>query len=163
MTDPTTGPSDDVLDTVLRGMVRPAVDPARREMHIATALDALGEAPNNVVSLVSRRGRVITLSAVAAVGLFLVGLGIGRVSAPRDETPSPVKNAALGTAPTGAETAAVEGCADLTLAAPREVVTTFGDYAIYRIGTDDTASLVVVDTTACTIVARVAFPAFDGG
>ena len=168
MTDPTTGPNDDALDAALRGMPRPVVDPARREMHIAVALEALDapsvsdDASNNVVSLASRRRtRLMTLTAVAAAGLFVVGLGIGRVSAPKAETPSPVKNAAL--TPDGSATTEVEGCPDLTLDAPGEVVTTFGTYALYRTGEGTAANLVVVDTAACTIVTRVASPAADGG
>lgn len=166
MTDPTTGPNDDALDAALRGMPRPVVDPARREMHIAAALEALetpnSDAPNNVVSLASRRRtRFMTLTAVAAAGLFVVGLGIGRVSAPKAETPSLVKNAAL--TPDDPATAAVDGCPGLTLDAPGELVTTFGTYALYRTGEGATATLVVVDTAACTIVTRVASPAADGG
>ena len=170
MTDPTTGPNDDALDAALRGMPRPAVDPARREIHIAAALEALDAPavsdgdipPNNVVSLASRRRtRVMTLTAVAAVGLFAVGIGIGRVSAPPAETPSPVKNAALS--PDVAAATEVDGCPNLTLDAPGEVVTTFGTYALYRAGEGTTATLVVVDTAACTIVTRVASPAAAGG
>ncbi|MFM7095176.1 MAG: hypothetical protein ACKOYL_11595 [Actinomycetota bacterium] len=166
MTDPTTGPNDDALDAALRGMPRPVVDPARREMHIAAALEALetpnSDAPNNVVSLASRRRtRLMTLTAVAAAGLFVVGLGIGRVSAPKAETPSPVKNAAL--TPDGSVTTEVDGCPDLTLDAPGELVTTFGTYALYRTGEGATATLVVVEAAACTIVTRVVSPAADGG
>lgn len=171
MTDPTTGPNDDALDAALRGMARPAVDPARRELHIAAALDALDagsaaddSAPSNVVSLASRRRtRLMTLTAVAAAGLFVVGLGIGRVSAPKAETPSAVKNAALDPSPNTAATTAIEGCPDLVLDAPGELVTTFGTYALYRTEGTNTATLVVVDTAACTIVTRVASPAGDGG
>lgn len=169
MTDPTTGPNDDALDAALRGMARPAVDPARRELHIAAALDALDagsaaddSAPSNVVSLASRRRtRLMALTAVAAAGLFVVGLGIGRVSAPKAETPSPVKNAAL--TPAGSATTEVDGCPDLTLDAPGELVTTFGTYALYRTGEGATATLVVVEVAVCTIVTRVASPAGDGG
>ncbi|MFM7094075.1 MAG: hypothetical protein ACKOYL_05875 [Actinomycetota bacterium] len=170
MTDPTTGPHDDALDSALRGMARPVVDPARREMHIAAALEAL-EAPSasdevvqsNVVSLASRRRtRLTTLGAVAAAGLFVVGLGIGRASAPKAEAPSTVKNAALDSVPDNIANAAVEGCPDLTLDAPGERVTAFGTYALYRTGGSSTATLVVVDTTACTIVTRIASPTGDG-
>jgi hypothetical protein len=176
MTDPTTGPNDDALDAALRGMARPAVDPARRELHIAAALDALDagsaadadmpgpDAPSNVVSLASRRRtRLMALTTVAAAGLFVFGLGIGRVSAPKAETPSAVKNAALDPSPDTAATTAVEGCPDLVLDAPGELVTTFGTYALYRTTGTNTATLVVVDTAACTIVTRVASPASDGG
>jgi hypothetical protein len=167
MTDPTTGPNDDALDAALRGMARPAVDPARREMHIAAALDALGAGtPDNVVSLASRRRtRVMTLTAVAAAGLFAVGLGIGRVSAPKAETPIAVKNAAPASSPnnSAATAAAVEGCPDLTLDSPGELVTTFGSYALYRTNDNGAATLVVVDTAGCSIVTRVAAPAPDGG
>jgi hypothetical protein len=174
MTDPTTGPNDDALDAALRGMARPTVDPARREMHIAAALDALDAGtvtddavPDNVVSLASRRrSRVMTLTAVAAAGLFAVGLGIGRVSAPKAETPNPVKNAALDPTP-GDTGTMVEGCPGLTLGTEGELVTTFGTYALYRTtesGTENgAATLVVVDTAGCTIVTRVAAPAADGG
>lgn len=169
MTDPTTGPNDDALDAALRGMPRPAVDPARRELQIAAALEALDAPavsddmpPNNVVSLASRRrNRVMTLTAVAAAGLFVVGLGIGRVSAPKAETSVPVRNATLS--PDGPATTEVDGCPDLTLDAPGEIVTRFGTYALYRTGENTTATLVVVDTTACTIVTRVASPVADGG
>lgn len=167
MTDPTTGPNDDALDAALRGMARPAVDPARREMHIAAALDALDAAtPDNVVSLASRRRtRVMTLTAVAAAGLFAVGLGIGRVSAPQAETPIAVKNAAPASSPddSAATPTAVEGCPDLTLDSPGELVTTFGSYALYRTTEGGTATLIVVDTAGCTIVTRVAAPSSDGG
>lgn len=172
MTEPTTGPNDDALDAALRGMPRPTVDPARRDMHIAAALDALDAGtpdvavPDNVVSLASRRRtRVLALTAVAAAGLFVVGLGIGRVSAPEAESPSAVKNAALDPSPsdTGASRTAVEGCPDLTLDAAGELVTTFGTYALYRTLGAGPATLVVVDTAACTIVTRVAAPVADGG
>jgi hypothetical protein len=105
----------------------------------------------------------MALTAVAAAGLFVVGLGIGRVSAPKAETPSAVKNAALDPSPDTAATTAVEGCPDLVLDAPGELVTTFGTYALYRTEGTNTATLVVVDTAACTIVTRVASPAGDGG
>jgi hypothetical protein len=167
MTDPTTGPNDDALDAALRGMARPAVDPARREMHITAALDALDAGtPDNVVSLASRRRtRVMTLTAVAAAGLFAVGLGIGRVSAPQAETPIAVKNAAPASSPddSAATPTAVEGCPDLTLDSPGELVTTFGSYALYRTTEGGTATLIVVDTAGCTIVTRVAAPTADGG
>lgn len=174
MTNPTTGPNDDALDAALRGMPRPAIDPARREMHIATALDALGAAPvadhdatGEVVSLASRRRtRLMTLTAIAAAGLFVVGLGIGRASAPKAEPPSTVKNAALDRTPSGTTGITVEGCPDLTLDAPGERVTVFGTYALYRTGATDgsgAATLVVVDIAACTIVTRVASPTADGG
>lgn len=169
MTEPTTGHNDEALDAALRGMPRPAVDPARREVHIAAALAALdATAPDNpsharnVVSLASRRRpRLMALTAVAAAGLFVVGLGIGRVSAPNTDTPSPVKNAALPSSPTAGRD--VAGCPGLQLDSPGEVVTTFGTYALYRIGAGASATLVVVDTASCTIVTRVAAPASDGG
>jgi hypothetical protein len=175
MTDPTTGPNDDALDAALRGMPRPAVDPARREAHIAAALAALDtgatndtadDVPDNVVSLASRRRtRVMTLTAVAAAGLFVVGLGIGRVSAPKAESPIAVKNAAPASTPddSAAARTAVDGCPGLTLDSPGELVTTFGTYALYRTTGNDAATLVVVDTAACAIVTRVAAPASDGG
>jgi hypothetical protein len=171
MTDPTTGPNDDAIDAALRGMARPAVDPAQRELHIAAALDALDTgsladdpAPNNVVSLaLRRRSRLMALTAVAAAGLFVLGIGIGRISAPQAETPNAVKNAALDPSPDTAATTAVEGCPDLVLDAPSKVVTTFGAYALYRTEETNSATLVVVDTAACTIVTRVASPAGDGG
>jgi hypothetical protein len=175
MTEPTTGHNDEALDAALRGMPRPAVDPARREVHIAAALAALDAAApdnpshadnpsyaGNVVSLASRRRpRLMALTAVAAAGLFVVGLGIGRVSAPNTDTPSPVKNAALPSSPTAGRD--VAGCPGLQLDSPGEVVTTFGTYALYRIGAGASATLVVVDTASCTIVTRVAAPASDGG
>ena len=175
MTDPTTGPNDDALDAALRGMPRPAVDPARREAHIAAALAALDtgvadntadDIPNNVVSLASRRRtRVVTLTAAAAAGLFVVGLGIGRASAPKAESPIAVKNAAPTSATDDSAEArtAVEGCPGLTLDSAGELVTTFGTYALYRTTGNDAATLVVVDTAACGIVTRVAAPASDGG
>jgi len=169
MTEPTTGHNDEALDAALRGMPSPAVDPARREVHIAAALAALdATAPDNpshagnVVPLASRRRpRLMALTAVAAAGLFVVGLGIGRVSAPNTVTPSPVKNAALPSSPTAGRD--VAGCPGLQLDSPGEVVTTFGTYALYRIGAGASATLVVVDTASCTIVTRVAAPASDGG
>jgi hypothetical protein len=167
MTDPTTGPNDNALDAALRGMARPAVDPALREAHIAAALASIDaapdrSAPDNVVSLASRRrARVLTLTAVAAAGLFIVGLGIGRASAPKAETPTAVKNAALNSAPGVARTA-VEGCPELTLDATSELIATFGAYALYRT-TDAAPILVVVDTAACAVVTRVTAPVADAG
>lgn len=164
MTDPTTGHNDDALGAALRGMPRPTVDPAMREAHIAAALGALAtdtdtkETATNVVSLASRRRpRLMTLTAVAAAGLFAVGIGIGRVSAPKTESPNTaVKNAVLTSAPAGESV--VAGCPDLVLDTPAEVVTTFGTYALYRTGTLTEATLVVVDTSSCTVVTRVADP-----
>ena len=172
MTDPTTGPNDDALDAALRAMTRPVVDPARREMHIANALAALDAAGSNgievdnVVSLASRRRpRLMALTAVAAAGLFVVGLGIGRVSAPNAPSPAAdVKNAALTPA---APNGTVDGCPDLVFDQPFEVVTTFGTYALYRTGGSvadaaSAATLVVVDTATCSIVTRITPPANGG-
>lgn len=162
MTNPTTDPNDDALDAALRGMTRPTIDPARRDAHIAAALGALDGAPDNVVSLASRRrAQVMSLTAVAAAALFVVGLGIGRASAPKADTPSRVKNVAL--APTrGAAGTPVRDCPKLSLGTTGEFITTFGTYALYRT-TDAAPTLVVVDTAACTIVARVAASTADGG
>ncbi|MBU3703218.1 MAG: hypothetical protein FGM42_02480 [Ilumatobacteraceae bacterium] len=169
MTDPTTGHNDDALGAALRGMPRPSVDPAVREAHIAAALGALASSPStetsgtdtdsNVVSLASRRRpRLMTLTAVAAAALFAVGIGIGRVSAPTTGSPdAAVKNSALTPSPAAGDSV-VEGCPDLALDAPAVVVTTFGSYALYRAGSGNGATLVVVDTAACTIVTRVADP-----
>lgn len=175
MTDPTTGQNDDALGAALRGLSRPAVDPALREAHIAAALNALADgalvdgtdtnqrdAGTNVVSFASslaarRRSRLMTLTAVAAAGLFAVGIGIGRVSAPKTESPTmTVKNSALTPAPAGEKV--VAGCPELVLDTPAEAVTTFGTYALYRTGAPDNATLVVVDTASCTVVTRVADP-----
>lgn len=162
MTNPTTGHNDDALGAALRGMPRPSVDPAVREAHIAAALGALApatDADSNVVSLASRRRpRLMTLTAVAAAALFAVGIGIGRVSAPTTGSPNTaVKNSALTPSPAAGDSV-VEGCPDLALDAPAVVVTTFGTYALYRAGSGNGATLVVVDTAACTIVTRVADP-----
>jgi hypothetical protein len=75
-------------------------DPALRDEHIAIALGHIVSAetnePSNVVSLASRRpNRVfIALSAVAAVGLFALGLGLGNRNNNSPAEVSLVKNAA---------------------------------------------------------------------
>jgi hypothetical protein len=169
MTDPTTG-HDDAVDSALRGMPRPVVDPARREAHIAAALGALdtgttsGET-SNVVSLASRRRpRLATLTAVAAAGLFVVGLGIGRVSAP--DAPAPetqVKNAALTTVPDSPQgDPLVAACPALDVPSPARVVTQFGTYVLVRSGDEKTGEFVVVDTAACAIITRVDLSAGEG-
>lgn len=170
MSDPTNSP-DDALDAALRDMPRPAVDAARRDAHIAAALAALDELPgnadnaSNVVSLASRRRpRLATLTAVAAAGLFVVGLGIGRVSAPDAPTPSnQVKNAAITTQPAAVSSEpAVAACPALEIAGPAQVVTEFGTYVLVRRGDIATGELVVVDTASCGIVTRVDLSAAGG-
>ena len=165
MTDPTTG-NDDALDVALRGMPRPAVDPARREAHIAAALGALADTrgpaeQSNVVSLASRRRpRLATLTAVAAAGLLAVGVGIGRVSAPdAPSSTNQVKNAALTPA---AGTAAVTACPDLEFSGTAQVVTEFGTYVLVRQGEASAGELLVVDTASCSIVTRIDLAATGG-
>lgn len=160
MTDPTTG-NDDALDAALRGMPRPAVDPARREAHIAAALDALAEQQaspdrSNVVSLTSRRRpRMATLTAVAAAALLAVGVGIGRVSAPdAPSSTNQVKNAALTTGPASG-TATVAACPALKFAGPTQVVTSFGTYVLVRHSETNAGELIVVDTASCSVVTRI--------
>lgn len=168
MTDPTTG-NDDALDVALRGMPRPAVDPARREAHIAAALGALADTrgpaeQSNVVSLASRRRpRLATLTAVAAAGLLAVGVGIGRVSAPdAPSSTNQVKNAALTTAAPAAGTAAVTACPDLEFSGTAQVVTEFGTYVLVRQGEASAGELLVVDTASCSIVTRIDLAATGG-
>jgi len=165
MTDPTTG-NDEPLDAALRGMPRPAVDPARREAHIAAALGVLAETQgsSNVVSLASRRRpRLATLTAVAAAGLLAVGVGIGRVSAPdAPSSGSQVKNASLTTVARSAADTGIASCPDLAPTDPGQVVAEFGTYVLLRQGDADTGELVVVDTASCSIVTRIDLAATGG-
>lgn len=157
MTDQTNG-NDDALDIALRGMPRPTVDRKLREAHIAVALDALGAASGapsgdsgNVVEFASRRRRLLgTLGAVAAAGLFAVGLGIGRASAPDAPVSDvPVRNAAPSSP------GPLDACAQLGLGDATRVVTQFGTYVLVRREAQNATELVVVDTTACSIVTRI--------
>lgn len=100
MTTPFLDPSDNgPLETALRHLGT-TPDPTRREEHIAVALGHIASttanAPTNVVSLASRRpNRVfLALSAVAAVGLFALGLGLGNRDDNSPAEISLVKNAA---------------------------------------------------------------------
>lgn len=168
MTDPTTG-NDDALDAALRGMPRPAVDPARREAHIAAALGVLGEQQgsreeSNVVSLASRRRpRLATLTAVAAAALLAVGVGIGRVSAPdAPSSTNQVKNAALTTVAPAPGTATITACPALEFSGTAQVVTEFGTYVLVRQGEASAGELVVVDTASCNIVTRIDIAATGG-
>ena len=100
MTTPSFDPTDNgPLEAALRHLGT-TPDPQVRDAHIAAALGhvasmASGE-PTNVVSLASRRpNRIfIALSAVAAVGLFVLGLGIGKRSNSAPAEVSLIKNAA---------------------------------------------------------------------
>jgi len=169
MTDPTTG-NDDALDAALRGMPRPAVDPARREAHIAAALGVLAEQQgsheeSNVVSLASRRRpRLATLTAVAAAALLAVGVGIGRVSAPDAPSTNQVKNAALTTTipASGTGEATVTACPALEFPDPAQVVTEFGTYVLVRQGDTNAGELVVVDTESCSIITRIDIATSEG-
>jgi hypothetical protein len=100
MTTPSLDPTDNgPLEAALR-QLETTPDPQMRDQHIAVALGHLAstntDVPNNVVSLTSRRpNRVfIALSAVAAVGLFVLGLGIGQRGNGVPPEVSLVKNAA---------------------------------------------------------------------
>jgi hypothetical protein len=100
MTTPSLDPTDNgPLEAALR-QLGTTPDPQLRDQHIAVALGHLAstntDVPNNVVSLTSRRpNRVfIALSAVAAVGLFVLGLGIGQRGNGVPPEVSLVKNAA---------------------------------------------------------------------
>lgn len=167
MTDQTNG-HDDALDIALRGLPRPTVDPQLRDAHIAVALDALADAAGapshdsgnvdqgnvksgNVMVLATRRRRLLgTLGAVAAAGLFAVGLGIGRASAPDAPVSSvPVRNAAPSSP------GSLDGCPQLGLGDATRVVTQFGTYVLVRREAQNAAELLVVDTTACSIVTRI--------
>ena len=99
MTTPPSDPTDNgPLEVALRHLGT-TPDPAVRDEHIAVALGHIASAetnePNNVVSLASRRpNRVfIALSAVAAVGLFALGLGLGNRDNNSPAEVSLVKNA----------------------------------------------------------------------
>jgi hypothetical protein len=115
MNSPSTPPpsGDAALDAALRTL-RDVEAPVAtvRDAHIANALQHIvapisaSEPAHNVVSLDSRRRRriVAALGSVAAAGLFAVGMGVGRVSAPASSTLSaqaepvesvPVKNAVI--------------------------------------------------------------------
>lgn len=167
MTDPTTDDGD-ALEAALRGMPRPVVDPTQRETHIASALDAFDlvsqasttdASAANVVSLSSRRRRVFaSLSAVAAAGLFAVGLGIGRASAPDAPAATvPVRNAASAPADSVVTSGAgvVTACPDLDIAGPAVTVTRFGTYVLLKSQSTGAGELVVVDTSSCIVVTRV--------
>ena len=100
MTTPSLDPTDNgPLEAALR-QLGTTPDPKLRDEQIAVALGHLAstntEVPNNVVSLTSRRpNRVfIALSAVAAVGLFVLGLGVGQRGNDAPSEVSLVKNAA---------------------------------------------------------------------
>lgn len=100
MTTPSLDPTDNgPLEAALR-QLGTTPDPAVRDEHIAIALGHIVGAeknePRNVVSLASRRpNRVfIALSAVAAVGLFALGLGLGNRDNNSPAEVSLVKNAA---------------------------------------------------------------------
>lgn len=100
MTTPSLDPTDNgPLEAVLR-QLGTTPDPKLRDEQIAVALGHLAstntDVPNNVVPLTSRRpNRVfIALSAVAAVGLFVLGLGIGQRGNNAPPEVSLVKNAA---------------------------------------------------------------------
>lgn len=160
MTDPTTG-NDDLLEAALRGMPRPTPDAARRDAHIATALDAL-EATTlaTVVPLAARRrGRFVmgALGSVAAAGLFVVGLGIGRVSAPdAPAANAPVRNAALTTLATPVDSnPLVAECPRLGFGSPSRVITGFGSYVLVRSGDSTSGRLIVIDTQTCKITTQI--------
>lgn len=100
MTTPSLDPTDNgPLEAALRHLGT-TPDPAARDEHIAVALGHIASTetnePSNVVSLASRRpNRVfIALSAVAAVGLFALGLGLGNRDNNSPAEVSLVKNAA---------------------------------------------------------------------
>ena len=100
MTTPSLDPTDNgPLEAALR-QLGTTPDPKLRDEQIAVALGHLAstnnDVPNNVVSLTTRRpNRVfIALSAVAAVGLFVLGLGIGQRGNNAPPEVSLVKNAA---------------------------------------------------------------------
>ena len=100
MTTPSLDPTDNgPLEAALR-QLGTTPDPKLRDEQIAVALGHIAstntEIASNVVSLASRRpNRVfIALSAVAAVGLFAVGLGIGKSGNNEPAEVSLVKNAA---------------------------------------------------------------------
>lgn len=174
MTEPTTSDNNasdsddrDIIAQALSAMPRPVADPATREAHLAAALaefdgiaaatsttatsssSSTGLAPSNVVSLASRRRtRMMALTAVAAAGLFAVGLGVGRSSAPDNAGDATVKNGAL---PSRADTTT---CSDIGLAADAVPVARFGTYAVHRITVKGRATVVIVDT-ACRVVAQI--------
>lgn len=100
MTTPSLDPTDNgPLEIALRHLGT-TPDPAVRDEHIAVALGHIANTaanePSNVVSLASRRpNRVfMALSAVAAVGLFALGLGLGNRDNNSPAEVSVVKNAA---------------------------------------------------------------------
>jgi hypothetical protein len=100
MTTPSLDPTDNgPLEAALR-QLGTTPDPQLRDEQIAVALGHIAntnaDAPNNVVSLASRRpNRVfIALSSVAAVGLFALGLGLGQRGNNAPPEVSLVKNAA---------------------------------------------------------------------
>lgn len=172
MTEPTTSDNNasdsddrDIIAQALSAMQRPVADPATREAHLAAALaefdgiaaatsttsssSSTGLAPSNVVSLASRRRtRMMALTAVAAAGLFAVGLGVGRSSAPDNSGDATVKN---GTLPSRADTTT---CSDIGLATDAVPVARFGTYAVHRITVKGRATVVIVDT-ACRVVAQI--------
>lgn len=176
MTEPTTSDNNasdnddrDIIAQALSAMPRPIADPATREAHLAAALaefdgiaaatsttatsssssSSTGLAPSNVVSLASRRRtRLMALTAVAAAGLFAVGLGVGRSSAPDNSGDATVKN---GTLPSRADTTS---CSDIGLAADAVPVARFGTYAVHRITVKGRATVVIVDT-ACRVLAQI--------
>lgn len=172
MTEPTTSDNNasdsddrDIIAQALSAMPRPIADPATREAHLAAALAefdgiaaatsttatsaSTGLAPSNVVSLASRRRtRMMALTAVAAAGLFAVGLGVGRSSAPDNSGDATVKN---GTLPSRADTTT---CSDIGLATDAVPVARFGTYAVHRITVKGRATVVIVDT-ACRVVAQI--------
>lgn len=172
MTEPTTSDNNasdsddrDIIAQALSAMPRPIADPATREAHLAAALaefdgiaaatsttatsSSPGLAPSNVVSLAARRRtRIMALTAVAAAGLFAVGLGVGRSSAPDNSGDATVKN---GTLPSRADTTT---CSDIGLATDAVPVARFGTYAVHRITVKGRATVVIVDT-ACRVVAQI--------
>ena len=99
MTTPPSDPTDNgPLEVALRHLGT-TPDPAVRDEHIAVALGHIASAetsePSTVVSLASRRpNRIfVALSAVAAVGLFALGLGLGNRDNNSPAEVSLVKNA----------------------------------------------------------------------
>jgi len=156
MTEPTTGheTDDDALGSALRGMPRPAVDPVLRDAQITAALAevsaAAGSGSSNVVSLAARRRPMrAVLGAVAAAGLFAVGLGVGRAGnsdAPPSTTPA--RNAAL----------AGDKCTDGSVAeVPAGAVAIAGSskVALYRVSTNGVDHVVVVDLVGCEVLSRI--------
>ena len=163
MTDPTTGrENDDALGSALRGMPRPAVDAALRETHIAAALGELtatgADAPSNVVSLASRRRPMrALLGAVAAAGLFAVGLGVGRAgNSDAPANTAPARNAAI----------AKNACTDLAaLGLPNDAVAIAGSaaVAVYRFSADGVDEVVAVDLGTCSVITRINLAKTDNG